>query len=212
MAQTARKVIDIGLNKEETYIELEALKPGDRIIDSIKIRNQGNVDIIYNHYTELKSGSKKYYDQLIIKVTDSTNCILYEGMLKDFTKIENRKLIKNSDEELTYEIHIPHELGNEYQGLSASVLLVYYAEEDQTPNSNEDFNDEQDVIAPKPSKVKTDTNVNQNTPVGSQGSQLPNTATNIYNLLLIGTVLMTIGLLLFLVTGRLKRKNYSGKG
>ncbi|UTE77535.1 transcription factor S-II central domain-containing protein [Rossellomorea sp. KS-H15a] len=209
VAETAPKVIDISLDRGETFIELNALKPGDRILDSIKVKNDGNVNITYNHFAEFRGGSEKYFNKILLNVKDSNNNILYEGLIKDFNEIESRKLAKRSTEELFYEYIIPPELGNEYQGLSTSILLKYYAEEyggtsnadHETPSSgSESPNSQHDE------EIKGVKDPTQSIHVNSQGTKLPNTATNIYKILALGIILTTLGLIFVFINRRFTKE------
>jgi len=47
--------------------------------------------------------------------------------------MEKRTLAVDRTDELIYTIHVPKELGNEYQGLQTMVKFLFYAEE---PNGN----------------------------------------------------------------------------
>jgi LPXTG-motif cell wall-anchored protein len=100
---------------------------------------------------------------------------LFSGKLKDFEKLDARFLSSGTSEQLTFTIEIPYELGNEYQGLSSEFQFKFYVE--GTLGG---------VLPP-------------------DGPKLPNTATDIFNLLVAGSILTTIGATLYLIQKKRKQ-------
>jgi LPXTG-motif cell wall-anchored protein len=100
---------------------------------------------------------------------------LFSGKLKDFEKLDARFLSSGTSEQLTFTIEIPYELGNEYQGLGSEFQFKFYVE--GTLGG---------VLPP-------------------DGPKLPNTATDIFNLLAAGSILTTIGATLFFIQKRRKQ-------
>jgi LPXTG-motif cell wall-anchored protein len=89
--------------------------------------------------------------------------VLYEGKLKDLTSLDPRLLRSEHSETLLFLINIPMELGNEYQGLSTEFQLKLFVE--GTLGG----------VLP------------------ADGPRLPNTATNMFNLIIAGAVLVLGG-------------------
>jgi LPXTG-motif cell wall-anchored protein len=126
-ANEAPKVLDISTFPQDTFIEMNNLKPGDSVISSIKIKNDGNVDFIYNGRSSLKEGSEKYYNQLLLTITDSQNKVLFDGLVKDFKFFDSRKINYSSSDNLKIIMKVP-DLGNEYQELFATILFTFFVE------------------------------------------------------------------------------------
>jgi LPXTG-motif cell wall-anchored protein len=193
--------------KGQLLFDITNMKPGDWGQRKLSIKNGGDKDFYYSIIVTNNSNNNTLYDELELKISSiEKEQVLYNGKLKDYKNFEPKFLKKEASDHILFTVKMPFELGNEFQGTNANFEIKIIAGEKLIPP----ITDVDDVNIP-PSKVDSDTNVNPSTPAKPQGSKLPNTATNVYNLLLIGTVLMAMGLLLFLVTGRLNRKNYNGK-
>lgn len=91
---------------------------------------------------------------------------LYNGKLKDYEKLESRNLKSNTDEKLTLSIYIPYELGNEFQNLGSEFQFKFYVEG----------------------------TLGGTIPV--DGPKLPETGTNMFNILVAGAVLVLTGSIL----------------
>ncbi|WP_226682160.1 LPXTG cell wall anchor domain-containing protein [Sutcliffiella horikoshii] len=180
-AQEQEKNLSISTFPSEVFIDLSGLKPGDNIIKSIDVKNIGNLDFSYSTYSEFKDGSKKYFNALELSVYDNKENMIFDGFLRDLKSISKRELAIFTQEKLRFEVHIPHHLGNEYQGLSTEFNLVFNAEE-----------------------VIGDKNIVPSVPVSNDTNQLPNTAKNYYNFILLGILLLVIGSL-----GAILRKRYA---
>jgi LPXTG-motif cell wall-anchored protein len=103
------------------------------------------------------------------------NSELYKGKLSDFNKIEPRLLSSNSKEDLTFIIEFPSSLGNEFQGLESKFEFKFYVE--GTLGG----------VLP------------------ADGPKLPNTGSDMFNILVAGSVLVLTGSMLqFIVKRRSK--------
>lgn len=89
--------------------------------------------------------------------------VLYEGKLKDLTELEPRFLQSKQSETLLFVVKIPMELGNEFQGVSTKFQLKLFVE--GTLGG----------VLP------------------ADGPRLPNTATDMFNLIIAGAVLVLGG-------------------
>ena len=171
--------IDIMTTPEKVFFDLRNIKPGDWSTKTIKIINSGRQDFSYSVSAERNIGSKKLYQSLQLVINDKNNNEIYRGSLGDFSKLDGRQLMSNESEELEFTIKFPEEHGNEYQGLTTEVDLKFYAEGTLGE------------VLP------------------SDGPKLPATATNQFNLFMIGLVLLTGGILLFLAKKKLVEKRGS---
>lgn len=88
---------------------------------------------------------------------------LFNGKLMDFKKLDSRRLKSNTSENLIFSIEIPLELGNEFQKLNSKFQFKFYVEG----------------------------TLGGILPV--DGPKLPSTATNVFNILVTGAVLVLTG-------------------
>jgi LPXTG-motif cell wall-anchored protein len=130
-----RKDLDIDTFPNKRFLEMDMLKPGDKIISSLDVINKGNILFTYKTNAEFSGGSKKYFNALLINVKDGKKHVLYNGKLKDFKGLDPRKLLILTKDKFFFTIEVPNELGNEYQGLSTNVKLTFFAE-DSLSNTN----------------------------------------------------------------------------
>jgi hypothetical protein len=94
---------------------------------------------------------------------------LYKGKLGGFSKLDSRALKSGTDETLTLKVDFPEHLGNEYQGQATEVEFKFYVEG----------------------------TIGGLLPV--DGPKLPNTATDMFNILVVGGVLVFSGAILQLI-------------
>jgi LPXTG-motif cell wall-anchored protein len=102
------------------------------------------------------------------------NGIIYEGKLFEFKKLPPRIIKSKQSENLIFFIKIPEELGNEFQGLDTMFQIKLYVE--GTLGG----------VLP------------------ADGPRLPNTGSNMFNILVVGAVLVLIGSIFQLIV---KRRN-----
>lgn len=157
--------IDIATSPEKVLFNISNFKPGDWAERQLTIRNLGKQDFKYLSSIKLKEGSKKFYNELLLKISDENN-ILFEGKMKDFNKLDPRFIAKNDSEQLFFKVVVPEELGNEFQGLSCEVVFKFYVEG----------------------------TLGGTIPV--DGPKLPETGTNMFNILVAGAVLVLTGSIL----------------
>ncbi|MGD7022837.1 TasA family protein [Rossellomorea vietnamensis] len=169
------KELDISVSPLNIFINVDNLKPGDRVTKVLTVSNSGKQDFSYIFTNSFLTGSEKFYNQLQLVVIDEGKK-LYEGNLKDFEKLYSRELASGDSEKLTFKVTIPYELGNEYQGLSSEFQFKLFVEG----------------------------TLGGVLPV--DGPKLPSTATDIFKILVMGTVLSATSIYLFAYQKRLKRK------
>ncbi|MDW0113118.1 hypothetical protein QT711_07960 [Sporosarcina saromensis] len=173
------KVLDMRLSPKDTLFNIANMKPGDWATRTITVENNGVRDFDY-HMQLRNTGEKKLFNELVIEVKVD-NQELYQGKLSEFQSKLTRKLKSASDDQLAITIRFPEHLGNDFQGLESSFVLTFIAEG-------------------KDSKIVED---GAQGIIGSSGSsagfRLPATSTNLFNLLLLGSVLSISGFVLLLI-------------
>lgn len=161
-AVTSSPEIDISVSPNPYLFDLSNLKPGDWAERTLTIQNKGKQDFSYLASSKLKEGSEKFYNELVLKISDS-NKVLFDGKMKDFHKLDPRLLGKNDSEQLVFNVVVPEELGNEFQGLGSEVEFKFYVE--GTAGG----------LLP------------------ADGPKLPNTGSDMFNILIIGVILVLTG-------------------
>lgn len=192
--------IDIKTSPNNFLFKAENIKPGDWIPRSLTIINNGNKSFKYNaNVGEVKS-TKGLFEELILLVKKDEQ-ILYSGKLNEFEGFSPRFLAKGLSETLYFEIKMPYELGNEFQGATAKVEIIFLAEEVSQNNlENEGENNEGNLnISPPPS---------DGTVTPEIVSKLPNTATNNFNVLLTGVIVLSVGSIMLLYNYKRFRREY----
>jgi LPXTG-motif cell wall-anchored protein len=157
-------VIDLSVEPGKVLFDLSNVKPGDSVARKFKVMNNGDQDFNYLINNSFKSGSEKFYNELLLKIEDSQKNIVFDGKLKDFQKTNSSLLKSKTTNELLFFIKIPMELGNEYQGLNCEFEFKIYVE--GTLGG----------VLP------------------ADGPKLPNTATGMFNLMAIGAALIVGGI------------------
>lgn len=172
-AETTNTEIDLSVNPHDILFDLSNVKPGDSISRILTVSNNGNSDFNYITSSKFLSGSKKFYEELLLRIEDG-NKVLYEGKLHEFNKLDARLLQSQVKEELLFYIEIPYELGNEFQRLTSQFQIKLFVEG----------------------------TIGGLLPVN--GPKLPTTATNMFNFVLGGLLLLSGGTFLYFV--KIKRK------
>ncbi|MBB6453682.1 LPXTG-motif cell wall-anchored protein [Salirhabdus euzebyi] len=179
-------VVDIETSAGEYLFDVKNLKPGDWAPRTIVVKNNGEQDFTYVTSIE-NTGPEKLFGELLLEVSDSSGEI-YNGKLVDFNGLGQRSLAVGSEEELHLTVRVPEHLGNDYQGLDAKFLLQFTAEGKPVENNDEDENNGETPVDKETGGDGT-----------SGGSELPDTATNMFNLLLGGGGLLLAGGSLYLL-------------
>lgn len=191
------KDIEIKTTSHGYYFEVGNLKPGDWMPRDITILNQGKQDFRYTAQIGKKKSVKGLFEELDLLVKKNSD-ILFEGKLKDFEAFTPRKLAKGSSEQLFFQVSMPYNLGNAFQDSSAEVEIIFLAEaltDPSDPPGDGEPSDESNDEGAKPGDSKDNIVINPE----MTKNLLPNTATNTYNLLLIGGLLLGTGSVLILV-------------
>ncbi|WP_144475257.1 LPXTG cell wall anchor domain-containing protein [Cytobacillus oceanisediminis] len=175
----AEENIDINTLQHGYSFEVSNLKPGDWIPRDITVTNDGQFDFKYTVRLGETKSKKGLLDELEFLISQGS-VVLYEGKVKGFKGLSPRELAAGSKEDLFFQVTMPYELGNEFQGSSAELEIIFLAEgkEDNTE------------IHPDPDKGNPDTDAVVTPEIVNK---LPNTATNNYNLLFVGGLLICLG-------------------
>ncbi|SDM69589.1 TasA family protein [Sediminibacillus halophilus] len=183
--------IDIETLPTDILFDVDNMKPGDWATRTYTIQNKGTQDMDYYLSAQFKSGSEKLYKALMLQVKDGEKS-LYSGSLAGFTDLEKRPLTVNDQEELTFTVDFPAELGNEFQGLISDFAIIVSAE--GSPPVGTSPNTGSDSSSGEPDGT---------TPSG--GKNLPDTATHMFNLLIAGTALFLAGAAIYLYSRRSRK-------
>ncbi|MBH0164247.1 LPXTG cell wall anchor domain-containing protein [Fictibacillus sp. 7GRE50] len=112
---------------------IQNMRPGYEEDYTLMLKNTGNQPLSYSIKSELSSGDELLFNQLIIKVSKEGS-ILYLGKLSNFYFRSQQGLAAHAQDNVKFTIGLPGESGNEYQGLSASVVIDIKAEPSSPPN------------------------------------------------------------------------------
>ncbi|WP_099361891.1 LPXTG cell wall anchor domain-containing protein [Fredinandcohnia onubensis] len=122
-----QEVINIETSRRNVVFSVTEMVPGDIASREILIFNKGSEDFNYLSKSNFKSGSKKLYEALVLKISNE-NEEIFAGKLSDFTKLKPRYIESSGQDRLIFVIEMPYELGNEYQGLSSEFEFEFYVE------------------------------------------------------------------------------------
>lgn len=176
--------IAISLSPQDTLFNVSNMKPGDWAPRILTVMNSGNKDFVY-HMKVQNSGDEKLFNELLLEI-NAGDQELYQGKLSTFSSnlIEGRELESGMTEDLEITIRFPEHLGNEFQGLKTTFVIQFTAEGKNSAS----------IQAMTIGQIDS----GSNGPT-SAGSLLPNTSTNIFNLMLLGSVLMAGGIALIVI-------------
>ncbi|MUK89070.1 hypothetical protein GMD78_11865 [Ornithinibacillus sp. L9] len=187
--------IDITLSPSDVLFDIDNMKPGDWAPRSIVIQNSGKFDFNYQMSVQ-NEGSERLFNEFLLEIKDDSD-ELYNGKLADFERLPIRELEASSEEELEIIVRYPEHLGNEFQGLDSQFTFIFTAEGTEDTDIND--RDEENIE----SSVGSDDDANG---TGS-GSALPNTATNMFNIVLIGSILLGMGVIIAAASAIKKIRN-----
>ncbi|MFD0050235.1 LPXTG cell wall anchor domain-containing protein [Actinomycetes bacterium NPDC127524] len=214
VSEASEQEIDIETNPDQFLFKVGNLKPGDWMPREITIHNAGKRDFNYYSFVEKKHSEKELFENLTLSVQDKNNHFLYKGKLADFKGFPPRFLKSGRSETLQYTVKMPGELGNEFQGSAAAALFKFYAEAPDsavTPPQGNDGGTSPDHHDSNPNQPGSIPEQQQNTDTkhadhNQTGENLPDTATDTYNILLAGVFLTLSGGTLLILQKRKKRE------
>ncbi len=167
-----QKMIDISVSPSPVLFNLTNMKPGDKVTKNMTISNKGKQDFSYLFKNTFIRGSEKFYNELIIQISDGKESLV-EGKVKNFKNLDLQHLESSDAKTYGITIEIPYELGNEYQGLMTELQF--------------------DFLVEGPDGTIT--------PV-TEGSLLPDTGTDYFKYLLLGSILLLAGICAYMLTRR----------
>ncbi|WP_272031514.1 TasA family protein [Oceanobacillus kimchii] len=172
--------IELSITPDDFLFNIENMKPGDWAPRTLTINNSGSSEFEYQMSVE-NNGNDKLFNELLLLIEDVDQNKLYDGKISEFSSIPSRYLDAENHEDLHITVTFPEHLGNEFQGVSSSFSFIFYAEGD-TIQGNKD-ND----VAEVSGLVENDNG-------DSNNQLLPNTATSIFSILLLGLLIVSVGL------------------
>jgi LPXTG-motif cell wall-anchored protein len=180
----AQDEIVLDIKPNEVLFDVDNMKPGDWAPRTVIVQNNGSK--AFNYVTTLQPAkqSMKLFNELLLEVEDSRG-ELYNGRLADFKQLKPRELNPSKEEEISFTVRFPVYLGNEFQGLDANFILRFSAE------GNDNKKDEK-AISGTISGAGGSPGASAAGTVGS-GFQLPATASNMFNIMLVGLLILGVG-------------------
>ena len=178
--------IDISLSAKDNLFDISNMKPGDWAPRTIAIQNSGTKDFVYKMQLQ-NSGDKKLFTELLLEIKAGDE-ELYQGKLAAFESLPERKLASSSKENLDITIRFPEHLGNDFQGLTSAFVFSFTAEGTDST-----------AVAMIKGQVASSS-------IGptSAGFNLPTTSSNMFNLMIFGTVLVAGGIMLIIIRHKLR--------
>jgi LPXTG-motif cell wall-anchored protein len=170
--------IDIATSPHKIFFNINNLKPGDSVTKTLIVYNNGKQDFNYLFSNRFLTGSEKFYNEILLTISDQSNTVLFNDKIKNLEILEPRYLKTGTSENLIFSIKIPFELGNEFQGLGSEFQFKFYVEG----------------------------TLGGVLPV--DGHKLPNTGSDMFNILVAGAVLVLTGSTFQFIV---KRRNELGK-
>ncbi|WP_102026501.1 LPXTG cell wall anchor domain-containing protein [Salirhabdus sp. Marseille-P4669] len=168
--------------------DVKDMKPGDWMPRTVVVQNNGEKSFDYTTSIHFESG-EDLFEILQLEISDA-NGELYNGKLADFEELSLRNLQPGTEEEIHFTVTFPSDASNIYQGLETKFKFVFTAENFDTPIDNGD-NGTSDGNEQPVSGDADDTNDKQTDT--SKDSSLPDTATNSFNFLMFGAILLAVG-------------------
>lgn len=137
-------------NRDNFFGNFPYLMPGDTYGDTLKLENHGE-NAIKLYFRNSATDDSDLLDKIQLKITTTINgktAVFYEGSLRGEALNKNSVLAvlpKNATGDFTFEIHVPHELNNEYTISSSFVKWIFSTEEITNedldiPQTGDDFN------------------------------------------------------------------------
>lgn len=137
-------------NRDNFFGNFPYLMPGDTYSDTLKLENNSD-GAIKLYFRNSATDDSDLLDKIQLKITTTINgktAVFYEGSLRGEALNKNSVLAvlpKDASGDFTFEIHVPHELNNEYTISSSFVKWIFSTEEITNedldiPQTGDDFN------------------------------------------------------------------------
>lgn len=175
IASDAEGVIEISASPSSAFIKVNNMVPGDQIIEKLIIKNSGTIDFNYAVTARNEDPFEKtLFNQLLVHIEDGEE-ILYDGLLSEFQLQILGNLKSKESDHLDFLVSLPITADNNLQNKSASIAFDFTARAEQESAINDSIE-----------------------------TKLPNTATNSFNFLVVGTSLLALGLSLYMYNRKKK--------
>ncbi|MGN7385464.1 hypothetical protein [Sporosarcina sp. SAFN-015] len=179
-SETDTNELNISLSPTGTLFDISNMKPGDWAPRTIIVKNTGSKDFDYQMKLQ-NDGEVKLFNELLVEIK-AGDVELYTGKLSEFKSLPARKLVSGNEESLDITIRFPEHLGNDFQGLSSAFTFTFAAE------------GKEEMAVQAMTKGMIDSGV-----LASSGFTLKATSGKIFNFMLIGSVLVTGGIVFMIV-------------
>lgn len=180
----AQDEIVLDIKPNEVLFDVDNMKPGDWAPRTVIVQNNGSKAFKYVTTLQPAKQSMKLFNKLLLEVEDSRG-ELYNGRLADFKQLKPRELNPSKEEEISFTVRFPVYLGNEFQGLDANFILRFSAEGNDSKKDEKAISGTISGAGGSPGASAAGT-------VGS-GFQLPATASNMFNIMLVGLLILGVG-------------------
>jgi LPXTG-motif cell wall-anchored protein len=160
---TESNVLNLTVDPQKVLFDNRNLKPGDSFERKISVINNGEYNDFKYIATSKFLNGSKEFYDQLTLTIKDNSKVIFEGNLHQFEKLNPRLLKSNSKEDLYFFVSVPYELDNSYQGLECKFQLKFYVE--GTLGG----------VLP------------------ADGPKLPNTGSDMFNILVAGAVLVLTG-------------------
>jgi hypothetical protein len=195
--EAASGEMSIELKPDRILFNTVKLAPGRSIEEVITIQNREKMGFTYESSVNFLEGSKSLFNELTIMIWD-TEKLIFKGGLSEFKGYGERKLNSLHGEDLKIQVGMPSHLGNEFQGKRCEFEITFTIKEDiLKPEPVPDQDETEPTPSPTPEQVVKPQRPISDSDLDSKplkGQILPNTATNIYQLLTVGALLVLLGI------------------
>jgi LPXTG-motif cell wall-anchored protein len=127
--------INISVLPGMDLFDVKDMRPGYGFTKTLLIKNSGNVNFHYYMDAKRQSGSEKLFNQLLVNVKTQNGNLIFSGKLSNFQNIGFRYLVKSEDDKLIFQILLPEETGNDFQGLHAKIIYFFKAKQSLNTDS-----------------------------------------------------------------------------
>ena len=131
---------DLILIPNEKYLfNISNMKPGDWAERSLTVKNGGEEDFNYTIKVNNKQRDQKLFNELELKVnTEGNSYNIFDDKLKKFSDFKPKQLKKGMADTLHFQVKMPFELGNDFQGTSAYFELSILVASDTGSSPSKD--------------------------------------------------------------------------
>lgn len=177
---TTENEIAISISPEEGLFDISNMKPGDWAPRTITVQNSGSKDFVYQMQLQNK-GETKLFNELLLEIK-AGETELYQGKLAELKSLPARNLTSGTEENLDITIRFPEHLGNDFQGLESAFVFSFTAEGNDRTTVQVMTTGQVDSVGPTPG-----------------GDNLLTKSSNVFNLLLFGSLFVAGGIVLILI-------------